>query len=87
MAWLSVNQASCFKDTVPKMAPLEDGGAFNKQADPEDPGHKCALKKTVVPLPALAFYGEGCGKCPVDIPEHQVPTLPEPLKPGQAFSS
>jgi hypothetical protein len=62
MAWLSVHQGSCFKDTVPEMAPLEDGRTFIRQADPEVPGHKCALKETAVPLPALAFYGGGCGE-------------------------
>lgn len=87
-------EGSCFKNTVPETAPLEDDGACNRQADPEDSGHKCALKKMVVPLPALASCGGGCGEwlfpavTPTDAtPEHQLPTLPEPLKPRQAFSS
>lgn len=74
------------------MAPLEGAGAFNRQAEPEDSGHKWVFKETVGPQPAPVFSGRSCddwhfpaGSHTVAIPKHQVPTAPEPLRPRQAF--
>lgn len=38
-------KGSCFKDMVPKMPPLEGGGAFNSKAEPEDSGTGGFLRK------------------------------------------
>lgn len=68
---------------LPKMAPLESGGAFNRQLSPRTqvtggPKGNCGTSA------ALAFSGRGCGAwlspagtATVAVPEHQVPTVPE----------